>query len=106
MGELIELEGEGFAARDRFSLREDLVVEEVDDEFLILDLNHNTYFGLNGVGRRIWEGMAAEKTFEEIVDWICEDYEVAREEASADVRDFIAEVLDQKLARRLARPKP
>lgn len=90
-----------FSDRDRFCLRDDLVVEEVDDEFLILDLHHNTYFGLNGIGRRIWEGLADEKSIAEIVDGICESYHVEREQAASDTRAFIDEILEKNLAKKL-----
>ena len=87
-----------FVSDDRFSLREDLVVEEIDDEFLILDLNRNTYFGLNGVARQIWKDIKDHRSFEQIVLNICEKYGISREQAAGDAHEFIHDILVQNLA--------
>jgi hypothetical protein len=87
-----------FGGDVRFLLRDDLVVEAVDDEFLILDLRHNTYFGLNGVGRVIWQSIRAGETFDQIVAGICDVYDVEPGEARADACAFISEIVDKRLA--------
>lgn len=87
-----------FVSDDRFALREDLVVEEIDDEFLILDLNRNTYFGLNGVARQIWKDIKDNRSFEQIVLNICEKYGITREQAAGDAHEFINDMLVQNLA--------
>ena len=102
MSESMDTDGVDLRDDARFALRDDLVVEEIDDEFLILDLAHNTYFGLNGVARRIWEEVQAGRTFKGIVDAICAEYEVSRREAAKDVEEFIMKILDQGLATELA----
>lgn len=90
-----------FAHDAVFSIRDDLVVEQVDDEFLVLDLRGNEYFGLNAVARHIWAAIDAGKTFDAIAGSVCQEFEVERERAAADVADFVTSLLEQRLVSRV-----
>ncbi len=83
---------------DTFELRSDLVIEAVDDEFLILDLNSNLYFGLNELGRVIWQGIGKGKDFGEIVAQVCENFEVDEKIARVDAAEFLGDLLTRGLA--------
>ena len=80
-----------------FQVRDDIVTEEIEDELVILDLDGDVYFSLNEVGRLIWEEAADGTAFGAIVDAICENYEVERERAAEDARDFLGQALDEQL---------
>lgn len=86
---------------DRFETRENLVLEEIDDEVVILDLQNNVYFGLNEVGKFVWRGLEADQTIAEIIDDLLAEFEVEREVVSADVREFVADALENELVSRV-----
>ena len=48
----------------------------VDDETVLLDLESGMYFGLDGVGKRIWESVSNGITIGEIAKTISTEYEV------------------------------
>ncbi|MBR3173753.1 MAG: PqqD family protein [Eubacterium sp.] len=50
---------------------------------------------LNDTGKDIWEGVAAGKSEEEIIDQIVEDYDVDKERAKDSVSKFIADMKDK-----------
>ena len=81
----------------RFAISDDTVAEEIEGELVILDLQGDVYFSLNPVGRVIWEAIADEESFGEVVDRICEEFEVDRETASHDARDFLKDALEREL---------
>ncbi|MFW5967480.1 MAG: PqqD family protein [Persicimonas sp.] len=85
----------------RFSVREDLVVEEVDDEYLVLDLRGNEYFGLNEVARLIWEAIDEGASFGGVVNRICVRFDVGREQAAEDAAAFIEQTIDAGLVERV-----
>ena len=60
----------------------------VGDETVLLDLASGIYFGVDGVGQRIWEAVADGKKLGETVDIIVAEYDVDREQATADVLHF------------------
>lgn len=86
---------------DRFELRDDLVVEEIDDDVVVLDLDGNQYFGLNEVAWLIWRDLdETDKTFGEIVDEIAETFEISEERARDDASAFVEQLLEANLASR------
>lgn len=69
----------------------------VGEETVILDLASGIYFGLDGVGKRIWEVLADGNTLGQIAAVIAEEYEVDDARAKADVVEFANELLSRGL---------
>ncbi len=84
----------------RFTLRADLVVEEVDDEIVVLDLEGNQYFGLNEVGWMIWQAIEEEKSLGEIAEMVAGEFEVEEERAREDAAAFVGQLIEAGLAER------
>lgn len=91
-----------FKPSDRFSLRHDLVVEEVDGEVIVLDLAGNKYFGLNGVAYEIWQVIdEGDRDLGGMAESIAESYEISVERARSDAEAFIEQLLESGLASRV-----
>ena len=60
----------------------------VGDETVLLDLESGMYFGLDGVGKRIWELLADGKRLGEIAAVVASEFEVDEENALSDLIDF------------------
>jgi hypothetical protein len=69
----------------------------VGDETVLLDLASGIYFGLDGVGKRIWEAIAEGRNIEETATIITAEYEVEEAQAKADVIDFIGNLVERGL---------
>jgi hypothetical protein len=69
----------------------------VGEETVILDLVSGIYFGLDGVGKRIWEVLADGNSLGQIAAVIAEEYEVDDARAKADVVEFANELLSRGL---------
>ena len=69
----------------------------VGDETVLLDLASGLYFGLDGVGQRIWQAVADGKKLSETVDIIVAEYEVDQDQATADVLQFASTLLERGL---------
>lgn len=90
-----------FSDTDRFELRDDLVVEEIDDEIVVLDLEGNQYFGLNEVGWLIWRAIEEDDAaLADIVDRIVDGFDVDADTAREDTKAFIGQLLEADLADR------
>lgn len=90
-----------FESSDNFSLRDDLVLEEVDGDVVVLDLEGNQYFGLNDVAWMIWRGIEErDLTFGEIVEEIVEEFGISDERARRDAGAFVEQLVDEGLADR------
>ena len=69
----------------------------VDDETVILDLESGMYFGLDGVGKRIWESVAEGKTLRDIAATISSEFEVEEGQALDDIFQFTADLVERGL---------
>lgn len=68
---------------------------DVNGESVILNVDSGTYFGLDGVGARIWSLLESPVTYGELVRVVLNEYEVDRETAESDIADLVTE-LEQK----------
>ena len=73
----------------------------VGDETVLLDLESGIYFGLDGVGRQIWESVASGHSLGEIIAEVVAAYEVDEAQAESDVIEFVRDLVERGL---LARP--
>ena len=69
----------------------------VGDETVLLDLATGVYFGLDGVGKRIWESIAEGNDLGQAVADIVAEYEVDEEQAQADVIEFASDLVTRGL---------
>lgn len=69
----------------------------VGDETVLLNLESGLYFGLDGVGQRIWETVSEGKALREAVATIVDEYEVERAQAEADALAFAKTLVERGL---------
>lgn len=61
------------------------VASTLGEEIVILNLSGGGYYGLDGVGARVWELIQEPRTIGQVCEQICAEYEVTRETCTADV---------------------
>jgi hypothetical protein len=69
----------------------------VGDETVLLDLASGIYFGLDGVGKRIWEAVADGSSLGEAASVIVAEFDVDASTAEADVLKFAGELVERGL---------
>jgi hypothetical protein len=69
----------------------------VGDETVLLDLASGIYFGLDGVGKRIWESVAEGRSLEETATVVPAEFEVDDARAQADVVAFASDLVERGL---------
>ena len=81
----------------RLSIPPQVMSRLVGDETVLLDLESGIYFGLDGVGKRIWESIGEGLTLGETAAIIVSEYEVDEATAQADVIDFVSDLVERGL---------
>lgn len=82
----------------RLKLRENAVAwQQVDGETILLDVGASTYLGVNQSGSALWPALADGATRSELVDRLCEAYQVSKEQAVVDVDEFVRMCRDRGL---------
>jgi len=69
----------------------------VGDETVLLDLASGVYFGLDGVGKRIFESVADGDSLGAAVEVIVAEYAVEETQAQADVIAFANQLIERGL---------
>ena len=69
----------------------------VGDETVLLDLESGIYFGLDGVGKRIWAAIGEGLTLGEIAAAIVSEYDVEEDQAQTDVINFARDLIERGL---------
>lgn len=74
------------------AIPENIVFKRVGDEIVLLNFELGVYYGLDGVGTRIWELLSEGKSVEEVADAIAGEYEVERDVIVRDLRALLDEL--------------
>jgi hypothetical protein len=83
-------------AEPQFKLREGAVAwQHVDGETILLDLAASAYLGANPSGSALWSALAEGATREELVERLCETFDVTKDRAAPDVDAFLRACRDR-----------
>ena len=75
-----------------------------DGEGVIVQAETMVVRVVNPTGSRVWELLDGERTVGLVIETICEEYEVDREEAENDVLGFLEELEENGLVRPVGAP--
>jgi hypothetical protein len=66
-------------------------------EGVVLNLDTKNYYRLNSTGQVIWQGIAAGRSEDEIVERLMEEFDVGAETARSDVRELLEALRTERL---------
>lgn len=75
----------------------DLVSTDMDGDTVMMSIERGEYYGIGGIGTRVWNLLEKPLTIEEIIQDICSEYEVPEATCQADVFGFISELAKNDL---------
>ncbi|MBR6785758.1 MAG: PqqD family protein [Clostridia bacterium] len=84
----------------KYIIKQGYVTREIAGEFIAVPVDSSCGTGiviLNPVSKLLWDEMRSEKTFDELVGVMLENYDIPREEAENDLRDFLNQLNENGL---------
>lgn len=84
----------------KFTVKQGFVVREIAGEFIAVPVDSSCGANiviLNPVSKFLWEQLRSEKSFEELLDAMLANYTVSKEEAAADLKDFLNQLEESNL---------
>lgn len=78
----------------------DLVSAEMDGDLVMMSLANGAYYGISGVGPRIWELLEQPISIAEIIKVITHEFEVDTARAQVDAITFAEQLVEMKLVLR------
>lgn len=91
-----------FQVTDRFSKCDDVLSQEVLGETILLNLEGETYFGLNEVGTRIWQLIQSGQNIAETLQALSDEYDVGMEQLESDVDKLLINLTEAGLVNLLS----
>ena len=87
-----------FNAHHRFLPRsEEVAAKVIDGEAIIINLANGVYYSMDKVGAFVWDLLQAGHTLEEVIAAVTTRYDVSREQAEANVRELVQELVQENL---------
>ena len=80
----------------KYCLKPGYVLREIAGEHLAIPVtaeNSSDIVVLNPVSAVLWRELEAPKTIDELADKICESFDINREEAVADIKEFVESLI-------------
>lgn len=75
----------------------------VEGDYVLMDMRRGVYLGLDPVASRIWQSLAEHGDPEKAAEELCEEFEVERAQALADIESWIRELEEKGLVARPGR---
>jgi hypothetical protein len=92
---------------DRFVRNQDVVARQIEGELIIVPVRRgvgdmNSLYTLNPVGSVLWDFMAEEHSISEMVQRVCNEFDVTAAQAKDDIEGFLESLLQEKLIQSVA----
>lgn len=81
----------------KITISSEVLSQEVTGETVLLDLNSESYFGLDEVGTRIWQLLREGKDLEQVSETMLAEYEVDIDQLQADLDELIEKLSEAGL---------
>ena len=80
----------------KYCLKPGYVLREIAGEHMAIPVtaeNSSDIVVLNPVSAILWNELEAPKTIDELADKICESFDINREEATTDIKEFVESLI-------------
>lgn len=77
----------------------DLVAANMDGDTVMMSIESGHYFGIGGIGSRVWELLEFEVTLSDLMASILNEYEIDEEACLNDLSEFISKLAKEGLVR-------
>ena len=74
---------------EKYYRNNQIIDGSLEDNLVMMHIEKGKYFGLNPVGKRIWEIIEQPSSFTEITEILRAEFEVTPEQCESEVREFL-----------------
>ncbi len=81
----------------RVKIPDNVLFRDLQGELVVLEVNRGFYFGLDAIGTRIWHLLREQRSLQQVVAILVEEYEVVEEPAAEDLLAFVRQLREHGL---------
>ena len=82
---------------EKYHRNKEVIDGELDNQQIMMHLENGKYYGLNPIGKRIWDLIVNPMSFEDIIEILLSEFEVSEEQCTKEVREFLDNALEMKI---------
>jgi hypothetical protein len=86
-----------FSFSNRLRPTENILIRELEGESVLLNLNTESYFGLDDVGSRMWSVLTTTGSVQDSCRLLAKEYDVPEEQLRVDLRVLIEALIEHGL---------
>jgi hypothetical protein len=75
----------------------DVIAAEADKDLVMVSINNGSYYAVSEVAREIWESIEKPKRINEIVEDLCDLYDIDRGVCEEQTLTFLHSLLNERL---------
>lgn len=83
--------------RQKITISPEVLSQEVDGETVLLDLQSESYFGLDEVGTRIWQLLNDSADLQTVFAILLDEFDVDEKQLDKDLQEHIAQLVEAGL---------
>ena len=76
---------------------EEIIFSSLDEETVMMSIEKGLYYGLDKVGRRLWEMLETPCLVSDMCGRLVDEYDVSPEQCSSDVLVFLDRMIENSL---------
>lgn len=80
-----------------YSRSPDTIATDMDGETVMMSMERGQYFGLGGVGSRVWALLEQPAALDTLVEQICAEFAVPEDVCRADLQTFLGTLVEHRL---------
>lgn len=84
----------------KYRIKQGYVVREIAGEYIAVPVDSScgtNIIILNPVSKFLWDELKTEKTFDELLNAMLSNYDVSKEEAEQDLKEFLMQIVENGL---------
>ena len=85
------------SSKHRVRPAENVLVRELEGESVLLNLNSESYFGLDDVGTRMWSVLTTSNNVEDSCEVLAGEFDVSIEQLRTDLTELIETLIEHGL---------
>ena len=70
----------------------DLIASDMDGDTVMMSIERGEYYGISGVGSRVWELLEQPVTLADIIAIICAEFDIDQTTCQTDMEQFLSEL--------------
>lgn len=85
---------------EKYQRNEQIIDGELDNQQVMMHIDKGMYYGLNPIGKRIWDMLKEPKSFEEMTQILLQEFEVSEQQCRKEVQDFLDDAIKKDILRK------